>query len=198
MTPKEKNIWIVVIQSLSEKDQIKSGKGLSIDLETMCKLSNNSITSLFCEVSSIDDLKTAFDKILGTIQDSDHLIIHVDSHGDESGIGFGQGFLFWNDFTEMLTPLYNKTQHNLVLILSICRGFFFSNNSNENHIPCTFFIASKVIINGGIAGRAFRKFYKEFINSTSVPKAFEELTAYYEWFEEENPFELLSFDDNRA
>ena len=189
---------MIVIQSLSEKDQVKSGKGLSVDLETMCKLSNNSFLSLFHEVSSINDLKTTFDKILGTIQDSDHLIIHVDSHGDECGIGLGLDFLFWNDFTEMLIPLYNKTQHNLVLILSSCKGFFFSKTINKDHIPCSFFIASKVVINGGIAGRAFRKFYKEFINSTSVPKAFEELTAYYEWFEEENPFELLSFDDNRA
>ena len=198
MTPKEKHIWIIVIQSLSDKDLIKSGKGLSIDLKTMCKLPNNSISSLFYEVSSIDDMKTTFDKIIGTIQDSDHLIIHVDSHGDECGIGLRQGFLFWNVFTEMLIPLYNKTQHNLVLVLSSCKGFFFSKNSNEDHIPCTFFIASKVVINGGIAGRAFRKFYKEYINSTSVPKAFEKLTAYYKWFEEENPFELLSFDDNRA
>lgn len=194
MPPQEKHTWIMVIQSLSDKDPIKSGKGLSIDLKTMCKLSDNCISS-FYEVSSIDELKTKFDNIIGTIQDCDHLILHIDSHGDECGIGLGKEFLFWNDFTEMLTPLYNKTQKNLVLIFTCCKGLFFSKASNNYHIPCSFFIASRVVINGGIAGRAFRKFYKEYINSASIPKAFDAITAYYKWHEQDNPFELLSFGE---
>lgn len=104
-------------------------------------------------------------------------------------------FLFWNDFTEMLTPLYNKTRQNLVLILSTCQGFFFSVLKSNNHIPCSFFLASKGVINGGVAGLSFRKFYKEYINSTSVPKAFDAITTYYKWHEQENPFELLSFGE---
>lgn len=195
MNQKEKHIWIIIIQSLSKNDPIKSGKGLSFDLETMCKLSNNSISPLLYEVSTIDDLKTTFDKIAGTIHDGNRLIIHVDSHGDECGIGLEQDFLFWNDFTEILTPLYNKTRKDLVLVLSTCRGFFFSVLKSNNHIPCSFLIASKGVIKGGIAGRAFRKFYMEYITSSSIPTAFDALTAYYKWHEQDNPFELLSFDE---
>lgn len=190
------HIWIVIIQSLTNNDQIKSGRGLSIDVEEMCKGTKETISEKYYEVSSRKDFVITISDISNNIlQAGDSLILHIDSHGDECGIGLNHDFIFWEELFDLLSLLYEKTNHNLGLIISTCRALYSTSIKRENHIPCSALIASYNIIHGGIAGLAFKEFYKGFIKSRSISKAFDALTAYYTYFEKENPFKLILFEE---
>ena len=188
--------WIIIIQSLTDNDLIKSGKGLSIDIEDMCKGSCDTVSEKYYEVSSKEELLLTLSNLSNNIlHDGDSLILHIDSHGDECGIGLNHDFIFWEELFYYFSLLFEKTNHNLGLILSTCRALYCTSIKRENHVPCSALIASNNIIHGGIASLAFKKFYKEFVKSRSISKAFDALTAYYTWFEKENPFKLILFEE---
>jgi hypothetical protein len=50
-------------------------------------------------------------------------VLHIETHGDEHGIGTGEG-IDWPDLMEEMIPLNRLTRLNLVVILAACEGFF--------------------------------------------------------------------------
>lgn len=65
-------------------------------------------------------------------------ILHLETHGNEDGIGAGGQEVSWRDLAEALVPLNRLTGLNLVVILAACRGFYGTSMLRPNFGPAPF------------------------------------------------------------
>jgi hypothetical protein len=74
-------------------------------------------------VVNAESLKSMMEVIVELIKTESHQpIIHLSTHGDESGIALTDGFIKWKALREELTPVAKATCNKLLVCLSACHG----------------------------------------------------------------------------
>lgn len=196
MNKEVKRIWIVVIQSLNDSVKLKTGCGIFKDLKNWCNNPEIGILPKYYEVISKKELEDKINEIIALIQENDSLLLHIESHGNYDRIWLVNDGVEWNDFWKISRPLSEKVNNRVVYVLSMCRSKYssliFCNNQT---VPFQYLIASNDIVDSGPACLALKMFYKEYISSKNIKKAFKILQYDYISRNKDCPFLLLSPQD---
>ena len=185
---------IFIIEALPDSTKLKTGQGIFIDLENWCKGSD--IIPKYYAISSKKELKEKIIEIIRLANEDDTIIFHIESHGNDDGIGLVNDCIGWEEFWQEIQPLSEKVDNRVTFILSMCRSKYSICALSESQMaPFQNHIVSKDIVDSGPACLAFKKFYKNYVNSKNVQEAFKSLLADYTWFNKECPFMLLSRTD---
>jgi hypothetical protein len=65
-------------------------------------------------------------------------ILHLETHGNQDGIGAGGQSVAWRDLAEVLVPLNRLTGLNLVVVLAACWGFYGTSMLRPSFGPAPF------------------------------------------------------------
>lgn len=127
MAARKTKLRIFIIESTDPMDLLQDRSEREA-LEKVCKLIGHEVATF--EVKSKQEFKTIC-KYLSSI-DEDHdskkrkkvpLCIHISTHGNDEGLGFGYDFISWRNLFKMLQPLCSEMDSysgSLILIISAC------------------------------------------------------------------------------
>jgi len=112
---------IYVIESIP-KDEPQTGEELYNDTISRYNLLHNSeIENYYIKVNSKKELITVLENILSNAINTDEIIIHIEAHGNEVEMGLSNDErITWDEFTDYLIPINQKTVNKLHLNLATC------------------------------------------------------------------------------
>lgn len=170
---------IVVIESLS-KDEPQTGKDLYDCVLKYKPYFNKEVITEFYEVSTIKDFEITFDTILNNLQPDETILIHVESHGNEDGIGLVSGELIgWKDLFALTRPINEKSTNLLIITMSMCKGGFGALDIEpEKRAPFRALIGTPRIALASHLLECFTIFFQNFANMLDVSKAFNLMNEY--------------------
>ncbi len=128
---------VYVMQSLRKKD-MKTGEMMDAFLD------KEGIDHVFYNISSEDDLESAFEEISKDIKQlNTSPYIHFDCHANDDGIGIigsdGSEELFkWGRLRNDLRGLYLESRRKSVIAMSCCEGFNASKLVGSYNKPCPY------------------------------------------------------------
>jgi hypothetical protein len=101
-----------------------TGESLFHELQAMGAVSTPPVAVDFHRIDTRDELVALMRHFEGEYQQTRQTpILHIETHGDDNGIGTGAG-IDWPELTEELIPLNRLTGLNLVLVMAACKGFY--------------------------------------------------------------------------
>jgi hypothetical protein len=114
---------VFILESPNPIDLLQ-GRSEMQSLETICRLFEHEVVTFL--VKSAQEFYDAINYI-STINIKEALdspiCIHLSTHGNEDGLGFGKDGIDWKDLFDILQPLYKKLSKNKagnILIISAC------------------------------------------------------------------------------
>jgi hypothetical protein len=117
-------IGVVHIVEWLNAGDATTGQSLFNELESMGIASNPPVAVDFHRIDTRGELIALLRRFEGEYQQTGRTpILHIETHGDEDGLGTGAG-IDWPELTEELIPLNRLTGLNLVVILAACEGFY--------------------------------------------------------------------------
>jgi hypothetical protein len=120
----EQKIGIVIIESLKEGKDKKTGTEIHNDTIKLNKLKYDNLFSLFFSVTSKNDFIKAINAIVNRLEQNEFIpILHIEAHGSEDGIHLSNDeMVSWKELFEYTIKINILLKNRLIIILGICSG----------------------------------------------------------------------------
>jgi hypothetical protein len=114
---------VFILESPNPIDLLQ-GRSEMQSLETICRLFEHEVVTFL--VKSRQEFNDTI-KYISTInlkaEPDSPICLHLSTHGNEDGLGFGEDGMDWKDLFDVLQPLYKKISKNKsgnILVISAC------------------------------------------------------------------------------
>jgi hypothetical protein len=159
---------VAVVESLAESD-LKTGRQLHDDVAVQNAFHQHGLHVQFYKAPTSALFMSALQDIAKDAQAGTWPILHLECHGNESGVGLGDGsFLTWQQLKGPITSINVETRLNLLVVLAACRGGYFGSAiSTTDRAPCWAIVGPTEEITSGEVLRSFGAFYSELLSTLS-------------------------------
>lgn len=156
-----------VIESLPEH-QMKTGQALYDHILMWADVRLGILKTELIQPSNPDQFLEALSKVAADVsQNGIYPIVHIDSHGDKSGLVLPKGdHLDWGVMYEALLDINIPCRNNLFLVLATCQGAYLGQIMvPTRRAPCWGLVGPDRPVSFGDMSLAFNKFYEELFAS---------------------------------
>jgi hypothetical protein len=171
---------IVIIESLSARDKLRTGEDLYRELASEKALS----VSLRKPVAAVDLFRCVAELTARAARESWVPLVHLEIHGasDKAGLVVASGeFVGWEQFAGWLRDLNIATRNSVLVVLGVCGGLYLSTAAAVSPFePAPFYglIGPDRTINSFVMYHGFRAFYRELLTSGDIAKVVDRLRSH--------------------
>ena len=170
-------------------DELSTGTQLAKDILEPCKMEG--ILMDFCKVSDKREFMAFMNWVeLQTREQGVFPIIHLEIHGNESGLGLPSNeTIKWAEFSYICRAINEHCLNNLLVVLAVCHGYHSVLQVNITKLTpfCSLIGPTATVLDTQIA-EDFPIFYKTLLNSNDLDLAFSTLGESYRLYRCEELF----------